>query len=168
MFKKLLLALAVVLPLSAFAQKFGTVDTEAILTAMPETTTARQQLDEASKKYEAEYQKLNEELNKLYTDFQAIQNDKETPDAIKDRRMQEIQDKGQKVEQFRQQATQDLQRQNEQLMAPILQKITEAIKSVGKEGSFTFIFPNEPSLLLYQGTDVTDVTPLVKTKLGIK
>ena len=73
--------------------------------------------------------------------------------------MQEIQDKGQKVEQFRQQATQDLQRQNEQLMAPILQKITEAIKSVGQEGSFTFIFPNEPSLLLYQGTDVTDVTP---------
>ena len=82
--------------------------------------------------------------------------------------MQEIQDEGQKVEQFRQQATQDLQRQNEQLMAPILQKITEAIKSVGQEGSFTFIFPNEPSLLLYQGTDVTDVTPLVKTKLGIK
>jgi len=168
MFKKFLLALAVVLPFSAFAQKFGTVDTESIITAMPETATARQQIDEASKKYEAEFQKLNEELDKLYTDFQTIREDANTPETIKERRMQEIQDKAQKVEQFRQQATQDLQRQNEQLMAPILQKITEAIKSVGQEGAFTFVFPNEPSLILYQGTDVTDVTPLVKTKLGIK
>lgn len=168
MLKKLVLALAVVLPLSAFAQKFGTVDTDAIISAMPETATARQQIEEASKKYEAEYQKLNEELNKLFTDYQAIDKDETTPQAIKERRQTEIQEKGQKVEQFRQQATQDLQRQNEQLMTPILQKITDAIKSVGQEGNFTFIFPNEPSLLLYQGTDVTDVTPLVKTKLGVK
>lgn len=35
-------------------------------------------------------------------------------------------------------------------------------------GNFTFIFPNEQGFLLYTGTDVTDVTALVKTKLGIK
>lgn len=168
MLKKLLLVVALALPVSLFAQKFGTVNSEEILRAMPETTAAQQQLDEATKKYEAEFQKLTDELNKLYTDFQGIQNDANTPETIKERRMQEIQERGQKVEQFRQQATQDLQRQNEQLMAPIAQKINEAIKSVGQEGSFTFIFPGEPSLILYQGTDVIDVTPLVKTKLGLK
>lgn len=82
--------------------------------------------------------------------------------------MQEIQDRAGKVEQFRQTATQDLQRQQEQLMAPIQSKINEAVKTVGKEGSFTFIFPEEPALILYQGADVTDVTALVKTKLGLK
>lgn len=168
MLKKLILVIAMVLPMSIFAQKFGTVDTDAIMQAMPETTKARDQIAEASKKYENEFQKLNEELNKLYTDFQAIQNDANTPETIKERRMQEIQDRAQKVEQFRNTATQDLQRQQEQLMQPILAKVTEAIKSVGAEGTFTFIFPNEPSLLLYQGKDVVDVTPLVKTKLGLK
>ncbi len=168
MLKKLVLVLAVVLPLSAFAQKFGTVNLESVLTAMPESTAMQQQMDEATKKYEAEFQKLQEELQKKYADFQGIQNDTNTPESIKERRMQEIQELGTKVEQFRQTAAQDLQRQHEQLMAPIEQKLREAIKTVGQEGGFTFVFPNDPGLILYQGSDVTDVTPLVKTKLGIK
>ena len=168
MLKKIIFALALVLPMSLFAQKFGTVNTETILSAMPETTAAQEQLTEASKKYETEMQKLQEELQKLYVDFQTISEDASTPQSIKDRRLQEIQEKGQKADQFRATAEQDLRRQNEQLMAPILQKITEAIKSVGTEGSFTFIFPYDPGLILYQGTDVVDVTPLVKTKLGLK
>ncbi len=168
MLKKLVLVLAVVLPMSAFAQKFGTVNLETVLTAMPESTAMQEQMNEASKKYEAEFQKLQEELQKLYTDFQAIQNDANTPESIKERRMQEIQDRAAKVDQFRQTASQDLQRQHEQLMAPIEQKLRDAIKAVGQEGGFTFVFPSDPGLILYQGNDVTDVTPLVKTKRGIK
>ena len=91
-----------------------------------------------------------------------------TPDAIKERRLNELQERDQKVQQFRNTASQDLARLQEQLMAPIQQKIGDAVKSVGQEGSFTFIFPNEQGLLLYTGNDVTDVTPLVKAKLGIK
>jgi len=168
MIKKILLALAVALPMTAAAQKFGTVQLDAVFTAMPESTEMQNTLSEASKKYEAEFQKLQEEVNKLVADFQNIQNDTATPDAIKERRMQEIQDKHNKVEQFRQTATQDLQRQQEQLMAPIQTKINEAVKAVGTEGGYTFIFPQEPALILYQGSTVTDVTPAVKAKLGLK
>ena len=53
-------------------------------------------------------------------------------------------------------------------MAPIQQKINEAVKAVGQEGNYTFIFPHEEALLLYTGSDVTDVTNAVKAKLGIK
>ena len=72
------------------------------------------------------------------------------------------------MQQFRNTASQDLARLQEQLMAPIQQKINDAVKAVGQEGNFTFIFPNEQGLLLYTGTDVVNVTALVKTKLGIK
>lgn len=167
MIKKLILAIALVLPMSMFAQKFGTVNIEPVMTAMPEMTSLQEQIAESSKKYEAEFQKLNEELQKLYADFQTIQNDANTPDAIKERRMQEIQDRATKVEQFRQTATQDLQRQQEQGMAPIQQRIFEAIKAVGQEGNFTLILPYDPSLILYQGNDVVDVTNAVKAKLGL-
>ncbi|MDE6288350.1 MAG: OmpH family outer membrane protein [Muribaculaceae bacterium] len=168
MIKKLILALLVALPLSAAAQKFGTVDIDQVLQVMPEVADMQRQITEASQKYEAEFQKLVEEVNKLYTEFQSIAEDPATPQTIKERRMQEIQDRQQKVEQFRNTATQDLQRQQEQLMGPIQARLTEAIKAVGQEGSFTFIFPNDPSLVLYQGTDVVDVTATVKAKLGIK
>lgn len=167
MLKKLLFVVALVLPMSLLAQKFGTVDSQAVLTAMPEMASANQQITEASKKYEAEYQKLTEEVNKLVADFQSVQDDPNTPQTIKERRMQEIQERSTKIEQFRQTASEDLNRQNEQLMAPIVQKFTDAVKAVGAEGGFTFILPNEQGLILYQGSDVVDVTPLVKAKLGI-
>ena len=167
MFKKIILAILVALPLSAAAQKFGVVDVQDVFTAMPQTAEMQKQIEESSKKYETEFLKLQEEINKLYSDFQTIQNDPATPDAIKERRMQEIQERAASVEKFRQTATQDLERQQAQLMAPIQQSINDAISAVGKEGSFTFIFPNEPAMLLYQGADVVNVTALVKTKLGL-
>ncbi len=168
MLKKIIIALLVALPLSAAAQKFGTVDIDQVISAMPEVAEMQSQLTESSKKYEAEFQKLVEELNKLVTEFQAIQDDANTPQTIKERRMQDIQERQTKVEQFRNTATQDLQRQQEQLMAPIQAKMTEAIKAVGQEGGFTLVFPADPGLVLYQGADVVDLTAAVKAKLGIK
>jgi len=166
MFKKILLAIAVALPMSAMAQKFGVVDIESVFSAMPETTAMQTQLQETSKKYEDEFVKLQEEVNKLYADYQTIQEDANTPASIKERRLQEVQDRYAKVQQFRETAQQDLARLEQQLSTPIQQKLTDAIKAVGAEGGFTFIMPHE-GLLLYTGTDVTDVTPQVRTKLGL-
>lgn len=165
MIKKLILILAIVIPMTAFAQKFGSVDIEQVLNSMPDKTAADAQIAEASKKYEAEFQKLQEELQKLYTDFQSIQNDPETPETIKERRMQEIQERAANVDKFYQTAQQDLQRQSEQLNAPILQKIQDAITAVGQEGNYTGII--QYGTFLYQGSDVVDVTSAVKAKLGI-
>ncbi len=167
MFKKILLAAVLALPLSALAQKFGTVDLEAVFTAMPEATAMQKQLTETSQKYEGEFQKLQEEVDKLYADYQSIMNDPNTPESIKERRLQEVQERYAKVQQFHNTAQQDIARLQESLMAPINSKIQDAVKAVGAEGSYTFIFPNEPSLLLYTGSEVTDVTPLVRTKLGL-
>ncbi len=167
MFKKFLLAIALILPLSAMAQKFGIVDADQVIEAMPETTAAKSQLEETSKKYEVENQKLQEEINKLFTDFQTIQNDPNTPESIKERRSQEIQERYQKFEQFQATASQELARLRESLMAPISQKLMEAVKTVGAEGNYTFVFINEPNLMMYVGTDVINVTADVRKKLGL-
>ncbi len=167
MIKKIILALLIALPLSTFAQKFGVVDLEALFQDMPEAKAMQTQLAETSKKYEDEFAKLQEEVNKLYADYQTIQSDANTPESIKERRVQEIQERAQKVDQFRNTASEDLSRLQQTLMAPIQSKLNDAVKAVGAEGSYTFIFPNEPAMLLYTGTDVVDVTPAVRAKLGI-
>lgn len=167
MLKKILLLVAVLLPMSGFAQKFGVVDVNTIFAAMPETTAAQNQLQESSKKFQDELQKLTGELEKLYGEFQSISEDPNTPQSIKERRMQEIQEKGQKVEEFRQAAERDLGNQQQQLLAPVQQKLTDAIKAVGQEGGFTMVFPKEEGLLLYTGTDVVDLTDTVKARLGM-
>ena len=167
MFKKIILFIALILPMSVMAQKFGVVNLDEVFTAMPETAEMQKQMEQISQKFQAEFDKLQEAVNQKYTEYQNIANDTNTPDAIKERRMQEIQELANNVDKFRNQAQQDIARQQEQLAAPIQQKITDAINAVGQENGFTFIFPNEPGLLLYKGTDVVDVTPLIRTKLGL-
>ena len=164
--KKILLALLVAIPMFAFAQapKFGVVNTQTIAEAMPELKAAQEQVQASTQKYEEELKKLQEKIEKDFADFQAL--DASTPESIKERRMQELSELDQKVQQFRATATNDLQRQQQTLMAPIQEKILTAIKAVGQENNFTFIFTNE--VPAYVGTDVVDVTPLVKTKLNVK
>ena len=52
------------------------------------------------------------------------------------------------------------------LAAPIQDKITNAIKKVGADNGFTFIFPK--GLAAYSGADVVDCTDMVKAALGVK
>lgn len=168
MIKKALSALLIALPMMVAAQapKFGTVSVETVFDAMPEKATIQSQLETASKTYEDEYKKLADELDKKYAEYQQLDQDASTPQAIKERRMQEIQELNKRATQFAQTAQQDLQRQQQQLMAPVEEKVMNAVKAVGQEQGFLFIFPD--GLSVYQSADVIDVTPLVKTKLGLK
>ena len=168
MFKKFLLALVVALPFCAFAQapKFGVVDVEGIIPKMAEFVEAQNKIGEASKTFESEYAKINEELQKKYAEFQELEKDPATLQSIKDRRIQDIQELDKKAQQFAQTAQQDLQRQQAQLMQPIQEKVMNAIKSVGTENGFTMIFPE--GVPAFVSTDVQDVTALVKAKLGVK
>ncbi len=164
MIKKLLLAIMIALPMSVFAQKFAVINTQQLMESMPEIKSINEQLEAANKKYQDEFTKLQEEFQKKYADFQALE--ETTPQTIKDRRMQEMQELDSKIQQFRETAAQDIQRQQQQLMAPVQEKVIKAIQAVGAEGSYTFVFEN--MMPIYTGTDVTDITDTVKTRLGIK
>lgn len=169
MFKKLLIAALIALPMTVAAQttaKFATVDADQIFTAMPEAKTADEQLKKASDQYATEFKKLQDEFDKKYTEFQQQEKDTTVPDGIKERRMQELQELQDKMQKFQQTAQQDLQRQQQQLMAPIQEKILLAVKAIGSEEKYTMILP--AGMAIYVGDTVTDITPKVKTRLGIK
>ncbi|MFG6391543.1 MAG: OmpH family outer membrane protein [Candidatus Amulumruptor sp.] len=171
MIKKILAVLAVVamaLPVCSMAQsKFGIVNPDAIMRDLPELAKAQKELEAVSAKYQKEDSVLQTEIQLKYDDLQkTMRNDPNTPQAIQERRMQEIQDMTNKYQQFRQNAQQDIQRQQETLLAPVQQKVVSAIKAVGELGSYTFIFTSE--VPAYVGKDVVDVTPEVRKQLGLK
>ena len=99
MIKRLLLAIMIALPMSVFAQKFGVINTQALMETMPEMKTVQEQMEASAKKYQAEFDKLKEEFDKKFTEFQALE--ESTPQTIKDRRMQEMQELDAKIQQFR-------------------------------------------------------------------
>ena len=166
MLKKFLLAAAVALPMMAAAQtKIATVDIQQIIPNMPEYTEAMQTLDAASKQYEEEFTKLQQEIQKLYDEYQQLEADASTPQTIKERRIQEIQDRQTKAQQFVQTAQQDIERQQAQLMQPVTEKMRNAINTVGANNGITVVLPAE--VPMYVSGEVIDITPMVKTQLGI-
>lgn len=169
MFKKLVVILLCAMPFSAFAQyKFGTVNTQEIFGLMPEKATAEQSLQEVAKKYEDEFVKMREEFNKKYKEF--MEESDSLPENIKTRRMQEIQELQQRIQNFQELAQNDIEQQQQQLLAPIEKKLMDAIKSVGAEQKFTYIFDlaSPMPVIIYAGDGSEDVTPAVKAKLGLK
>ncbi len=164
MFKKILLALAVSLPVCAFGQaKFAIVNVDAIVEMLPETLDAKNKIDEASKTYEEENNRLAAEINKKVEEYQALP--ASTPLAIRERRQQEIQDLDSRFQAFLLNAQEDLANLKEELISPIRLKVNEVIKQVGADQGFDMIIPAGSAL--YTGASFTDITDEVKTRLGI-
>ena len=121
MFKRFmfLAVAATMMCLSAQAQKFGYINTSEIFNVMPEKATAENTLKTASDKYEVEFKNLQDAFQKKMSDYEAADKDATTPQAIKDRHNQELQDDYVKIQNFQQTASQEMQQQQQILMSPV-------------------------------------------------
>jgi outer membrane protein len=162
------LVLSLCLAFTLSAQKFGHVNTSALLDAMPEVDNADQLLgafqeglikggEARAAVFEADYKKYLEDLNSGSLS-KLQQTDRETALA---KTQQEIQ-------QYEQQVQLQVLQKREELLKPILQKVDDAIKAVGKEGSYTFIFDSSVAGALLYAKDADDLLPVVKKKLGLQ
>ena len=145
--------------------KFGHVNTQEIMQAMPEYTAAKNDIDKLTAQYEADLKSMQDELQKKADAF-----DKEQatlPDNIKQRRQQELQEMYQKIQQSYQDNQQALQKASNEKMQAITAKILDAIKAIGQTGGYVYIMENN-SLPYISTTLSTDVTAQVKAKLGLK
>ena len=156
-----------VLPMSVFAQKFGHIKTQEILTSMPEYTKAQTDIDTMRQQYENEFKIVQEDFQKKFTAFQ--QEQANLPKNILERRQNELEQLNQRAMQMRQDAQQELEKSWFEMLEPIAKKIDDAIKAVGQEGGYVYIFDlNAIQIPFVNETLSTDVTSAVKAKLGIK
>jgi outer membrane protein len=146
--------------------KFGHVNTQEIIQAMPEYNTAKTEIDKLQAQYEADLKSMQDELQKKADAF-----DKEQatlPDNIKQRRQTELQEMYQKIQQSYQDNQQALQKASSEKMQAITTKVLEAIKAVGQAGDFVIINEINAGIPYISTTLSTDVTAQVKAKLGLK
>lgn len=167
MLKKIALLLLLIAPMSVFAQKFGHVKFAEILTVMPEYTKAQTDIQAQQKQYEDEMKRASDELTKKFTEYQ--QEQANLPKNIQERRQKELQELNEKGMQFQADAQQQLQKAYAEMMEPIYKKIDDAIKAVGQEGGYVYIFDlNRTDIPFVNESLSTDVTLAVKGKLGLK
>ncbi|MBQ0064008.1 MAG: OmpH family outer membrane protein [Prevotella sp.] len=164
--KKLLLIALLCAPMSVFAQKFGHVNSQDVIQAMPEYTAARTEIENLTKQYEADLKSMQDELQKKSENF-----DKEAaslPDATKTRRQQELTDLYQKIQQAYQDNQADIQKKSSEKMQAIMQKVNDAIQAIGKAGAYVYIVDVASGLPYISETLSNDITADVKAKLGLK
>lgn len=153
--------------LTASAQaKFGHVNTQEIMQAMPEFTKAQSEIKALQDQYEADLKSMQDEFQKKGEAFDKEQ--ASLPDNIKQRRQQELQDMYQKIQQSYQDNNQALQKASAEKMQAITSKVLEAIKAVGQAGGYVIINEINAGIPYISTTLSTDVTAQVKTKLGLK
>ena len=166
MLKKIALLLMLILPMSVFAQKFGHIKTQEILTVMPEYTKAQTDIQTMQKQYDDEIKRISDEINKKFAAYQ--QEQANLPKNIQERRQKELQEMSERGMQMQQDAQQQLQQSWLQMLEPIAKKIDDAIKAVGQEGGYIYIFDlNATQIPFINEAHSTDVTAAVKAKLGL-
>ena len=162
--KKLFVLLLMIAPMASFAQKFGHVNVQEIMQAMPELTKARADLEALAKQYEADLKSMQEEIQKKAEAYEKEQ--ASLPANIKERREKELQDMYQKYQQSAQDNQQALAKEEQEKMQPIQKKIMDAITSIGQAGGYVYIMQTGSALYI-SSTLSTDVTAEVKKKLGL-
>ncbi len=164
--KKVIIAVLLALPMTVFAQKFAHVNSATIVQSMPEYTTAMTDLQNLQKQYEQELQKMQDELKTKSDDFD--KNQATLPEAVKQRRQQELQDLYQRLQQYYQTSEQELQKAQSDKMQTITAKVAAAIKELGAAGGYIYVMDTSSGIPYISETLSTDITDQVKAKLGIK
>ena len=163
--RRIIISLLLMLPMLVSAQRFAVVDRQAVLESMEEYVIAERTIFELSEKYHAEYDRMTADIDKKFEDYQTLNIRSNTPQTIRERRIQEIQEMQKRAQQFLASAEDDLKSRREDMLRPINEKIDTAIKDAGIENGFSFIFPVGASL--FYGIDVDDITDAIKEKVAL-
>lgn len=147
--------------------KIGYVDSQVILTQLPEAIKAQGDLDALTNKWTSQLDSMNKALQSAYSDYQ------QKADKMSDDKKLALQktllQKQQEMQSFRQekfaQQTGEIYKANDSLFAPIKKRIYAAIKDVAVKNGMKFVFDKSGDVILLYADPEYDITYQVLDKL---
>ena len=151
----------------ALAQKFGHLNVGNLLSSMPEAGAADKQLETYQAQLVSKGETMAKALKADYETFAAaVQRGEKTAKEIQDKEAL-LKTEQQKIAAYEQEVMQKLGQRREELLQPLLERVDKAIKEVGDENDFTFIFDSSAFNVVMFAAESTDVAGLVRAKLGM-
>jgi outer membrane protein len=154
---------------NALAQnlKFGHINRTELIQAMPEFDSARVKLEKLNTELQNTAELLQVELNNKYETY--LKESKNLTDLVKQTKEQELQDAQKRLTDFQTNAQTQMQEMQVKLFTPVTEKADKAIKEVGKENGYIYIFDlSQNQIIYFDEAKSTNVAQLVKNKLGLK
>tara|TARA_B100002052_G_C15854819_1_gene586907 strand:+ start:895 stop:1395 length:501 start_codon:yes stop_codon:yes gene_type:complete len=165
MLKKVIFSLILLLSsLSLTSQtKVAHIDTYELITNMPEMLEVQKQLEQYTTDRQNEIREMESNLRaklELYNSEAPEKSDSENKE-----RLEEIQGMEENIRLWMNKVFQDLQKKEQELTAPILEKAMNVIQEVGKENGFDYVLDSTKNqgVILANGVDLMEK---VKIKLG--
>lgn len=156
-----------VMAITANAQKYALIDMEYILKNVPAYERANEQLNQVSKKWQAEVEALNIEASTMYKNYQdevvflSQEQKKAKQEAImnKEKEASEL-----KKKYFGPEG--DLFKKREALMEPIQEEIYNAVKEVSDLRGYSLVLDRASNSGIIFGSPKIDISNEVLKKLG--
>ena len=167
--KRLILSCVVALAaaLAAQAQKFALVDMEYILSNIPAYERANEQLNQTSKKWQAEVEALNTTAETLYKNYQnesvflseAQKKEREQAIVAKEKEAADL-----KKKYFGPEG--ELYKKRQSLVEPIQEEIYNAVKAIATAKGFQLILDRASDSAIVFASPAIDISNEVLAKLG--
>lgn len=165
--KKILFTLFVLIATQVGAQKFALVDMEYILKNIPSYERANEQLNQVSKKWQAEVDALTSEAQTLYKNYQSEavflseeqKTQREEAIVAKEKEAAEL-----KKKYFGPEG--ELYKKRESLMAPIQEEIYNAVKDISDQKGYSLILDRASDAGIIFASPKIDISNEVLAKLG--
>ncbi len=167
--KKIVLSALMILGMTSvsLAQKMGYVDTDYILTHIPEYKAAQTEMDKISVDWQKEIEAKYGEIDKLYKIYQT--ESVLLTDDMKKKRENEIINKEKEVKELQKQrfgVDGELFKKRMELVKPIQDKVYSAVKQVAERSGLAFIFDKAGQVSLLYSNSKYDKSEDVLTFMG--
>ncbi len=169
--KKFLLLTACSLFLAAFtyAQKYAIIDTKYILDKLPDYKTAQGQLDNIAKTWQKEIDDMQEDLDKMYKNYDAEQ--VMLSDDLKKKREDQLFVKEKAVRDLQRQRfgfEGDLFKKRQELIQPIQNRVYNAVQKLAVQRAYDFILDKSEGITVIFADPKLEKSEDVLRELGIK
>ncbi len=147
--------------------KLGYVDSQVILTQLPEAIKAQGDLDALTQRWSNQLDSMTAAYQQGLGDYQKQANN--MPDDKKLAAQQDLIKKEQDIVEFRRlkfgQQTGEIYLKQEEIFNPVKEKIYKAIEDVAKEEGMLFVFDKSGDIILLYADSAFDITYKVMDKL---
>ena len=153
---------------SVFAQKWGYVDTEYILSKIPEYKEAQDEINTLSLSWDQEIQSMYREIESLYDKLQA--EEVLLTAEMKEERLAEIQLKEEEVKAYHKKVFGYeglFFLKKKELIKPVQDKVFDAVEKVAKDNRLQMVFDKSGELVLIYTDPIHDYTDYVLEELGL-
>jgi outer membrane protein len=167
--KKIIILLVICFPISLFAQepKFGHINSVEILSLMPEQAIIEKTINDLNTQWNQELTKLRDEYYVKIKEYQDKLNSN-MPESIKAARQSEIAELEKRIASLQKTANVDLQKKQQDLFAPVIERVKKAIEEVGIENDYLYVFDLSTQGIIFKSPKSNDITQMVKKKLDLK